>query len=482
MVKLLASLVFAISTIAVSIIGLLPIKSAGGLSTTSASQIAEINITSLSGQVELQIPAAIEAAPALYTYGDPAGCGEFAPNPSSAEMLSNVQAQLPELDLASLRVDNVWNGPLQTLMSVGNDEFVFEFSVDIYQPPFTYLADKTMTVFLENGFVVWLRSYDGHFRLTAVPMIPGVYDSNWGEYVKAYWTNDQPNDEKIYPVMKKLPCHWMIDDGWVGNETIAAIVNLDWQIPDYVTSGRKYLASNCKEANKISQEQIGYLDAGSMCGPLAWTLIKDADSFPYRVGSWYASAQIFKDANPKWNGLPWAGFDPETYDVIHTETPMPGYDFSTNGNMYKGDIIYSYSTLFAGDDELFDHIFLVADVNEMGQRISITNMTQIQPEWDCFIKEVVLYTPGDMVNEVINKEWNSQTNGRTGVMGFDIFRWKWITYHLSGQSVEYTVRYGDTLETIAFDWKISPQEIIDFNQLAAASQLVPGQTIILPAL
>mgnify|MGYP003430466573 CR=1 FL=1 len=77
----------------------------------------------------------------------------------------------------------------------------------------------------------------------------------------------------------------------------------------------------------------------------------------------------------------------------------------------KGVVVSSWAegvdaALFAGDDELFDHIFLVADVNEMGQRISITNMTQIQPEWDCFIKEVVLYTPGDMVNEVINKEWN----------------------------------------------------------------------------
>jgi hypothetical protein len=482
MIKLLASLFFATSTIAVSILGLIPVKSAGGLSINTDSRVAEINITPPSEQEEIKVQAVFGVVPATYAYGNPAGCGDAAPTLSSVEMLANVQAQLPELDLASLRMEYIWNGALNTIVDVSNDPFVFEFSVDMYQSPSTYLADKTMTVFLENGFVVWLRSYDGHFRLTAVPMIKGVYDSNWGEYVKAYWSTGMPNDKKIYPVMKKLPCHWMIDEGWASNETVIAMFNLDWQIPDYITNGRKYLASNCREVNKIALEQIGYLDAASICGPLAWTLIKNANSFPYRVGSWYGSAQIFEDANPKWNGRPWAGFDPETYDVFHTDTPMPGYDFATNGNIFKGDIIYSYSTLYASNDERFDHIFLVADVNNQGQRISITNISQIQPERDCFIKEMVLYTPGDMVNGVINKEWNSPANGRTGVMGFEVFRWKWITYHLSGRPAEHTVRYGDTIETIAFDWKVSPQEIIDTNRLAAAPQLVPGQKIVLPAL
>jgi hypothetical protein len=82
---------------------------------------------------------------------------------------------------------------------------------------------------------------------------------------------------------------------------------------------------------------------------------------------------------------------------------------------------------------------------------------------------------------VINKEWNSYENGRTGVMGFDIFRWKWVTYHLNGQPVEYTVRTGETFETIAFDWKVAPQAIADNNQLALDTQLIAGQTIMLPA-
>jgi hypothetical protein len=312
-------------------------------------------------------------------------------------------------------------------------------------------------------------------------MIAGVYESDWGQYVSTYWSTGRPQDEKIYPVMRKLPCHWMIDAGWVSNDTLSAMFDLNWNIPDYVTNGRSYLASNCQEANRISQEKVGYWEAASMCGPLAWTLIKDANSFPYRIGSWYASAHIFDGANPKWNGLPWNGFDPETYDVFHTDSPMPGYDFASLGNMYKGDIVYSYSTLYDSKDDRFDHIFLVADVNDKGERISITNMVQLQPSWDCFIREEVLYTPGDTVNGVINREWNSSTNGRTGLAGFDIFRWKWISYHLNGQALPYTVRFGGTLETIAFDWKVSPLQIMAANGLSADSQLLPGQSIILPA-
>jgi hypothetical protein len=431
-------------------------------------------------QDETSLLSQPEPATPDYAFGDPAGCASSAPNLTSAEMLAAVQTQLPDLDLASRRMTYIWNTSLNSMVEVSNDPYVYEFSVDLYQSPFTYLADKTVTVFLQNGFVVWLRNYGGQFRLTAIPMVDGVNESIWGGYVKAYWSTGQTDDKYLYPVIKKLPCHWMIDEDWVSNETVSAMFNFNWQMPDYLTTGRQYLAMNCEEANKISREKIGYWDASSMCGPLAWTLIHDANSFPYRIGSWNASSHIFEDANPRLNGRPWAGFDPETYDVFHTDTPMPGYDFAANGNLEKGDIIYSSSTFYASNDERFDHIFLVADVNAQGQRISITNMVQNQPEWDCFIKEVVLYTPGDTVNGVINNEWNSDANGRTGLIGFDIFRWKWITYHQNGQPLSYTVRYGDTLETIGFDWKVSPQQIADTNGLSIDSQLLPGQMITLP--
>jgi hypothetical protein len=107
MIKVIASLFFAVSTIAISIFGLLPIKSADALSINMAPQVAEINDTFLPKQEEIQFQTDIEAVQKTYAYGNPAGCGESAPNISSAEMLAKVQGQLPELDLASLRMVSI---------------------------------------------------------------------------------------------------------------------------------------------------------------------------------------------------------------------------------------------------------------------------------------------------------------------------------------------------------------------------------------
>jgi hypothetical protein len=56
--------------------------------------------------------------------------------------------------------------------------------------------------------VVWFRQYGNNFRLLAIPMVPGVLESHWAGYVTAYWQKDGiPNDDHIFPVTKKLPCH-----------------------------------------------------------------------------------------------------------------------------------------------------------------------------------------------------------------------------------------------------------------------------------
>jgi hypothetical protein len=242
----------------------------------------------------------VEQTPA-YAFGNPAGCAEtVSPDLAPAQMLANVQSALGNsYDLAALRQYYIWNGPLGTYMDVTQDPYIYEFTFNDFQHPLTYRADPVVTTFLNNGFVVWLRSYGGNFRLTAIPMLSGVFNSAWSEYVTAYWqANGQPNDAYIYPVMKKLPCHWVIDAGYVTNDTLQQMFKLDWQIPDYLSAGRQYLASTCEEANRVSQEKVGYWDASSMCGPLAWTIMRDANGFPYRIGSWTANAGSFTAANP----------------------------------------------------------------------------------------------------------------------------------------------------------------------------------------
>lgn len=431
---------------------------------------------------EVVLPISVQTT-STYAFGNPAGCAAtVSPDLTPDQMLANVQSALgTSYVLAERRQLYIWNGPLGTYMDVTQDAYIYEFSFNEFQHPLTYRADPVVTTFLNNGFVVWLRAYGGNFRLTAIPMVSGVFNSAWSEYVTAYWqANGQPNDTYIYPVMKKLPCHWVVDAGYVTNETLQQMFNLGWQIPDYLGAGRQYLASTCAEANRISQEKIGYWDASSMCGPLAWTIMRDVNGFPYRIGSWTANAGTFTAANPRWNGQPWGAFDPDTFTLTHTDSPMPGYDFEQSGNLYPGDVIYAFATLYVTPG-YFDHIFLVAGIDANNTRLSISNMVRNSPSADCSIEEIALYTPGDRENGVINHEWNGNGFGKTGTTGFDVFRWDWITYHINAQPIQYTIRWGDTLETVAFDWKIAPESIAGANQLTLDAQLTPGQVITLPA-
>jgi hypothetical protein len=41
---------------------------------------------------------------------------------------------------------------------------------------------------------------------------------------------------------------------------------------------------------------------------------------------------------------------------------------------------------------------------------------------------------------MINIEWNDPGNGITVRYGFDIFRWKWITYHQEGRLIDSQAR------------------------------------------
>lgn len=423
------------------------------------------------------------APSSIYSFGNPAGCSVSAPVGSVEERLSAIQVHLGDsLDLEQSRQFYIWNGPANTMMNVSDDTFAFEFIVNEFQPPYMYKADEVATIFLNNGFVIWFRSYGGSFRLLAVPVMEGVYESKWGEYVRSYWQKDGvPQDDTIHPVTKKLPCHWAVDGGFVTDQQLRHTFDFDWNMPPYAEEGRKYLASTCREAYRVSQEEIGYWDATSMCGPLAWRIVKDANGFPYRIGDWYSDATLFTLANPRWNGRPWIGFDPETYDLIRVDSPMMRYDFAELGNLYTGDIVYSFSTLYDKNDGRFDHIFMVTGIDADGSRSTISNMVQNSPNADCFIREVTLYTPGDLETGVINYEWNNHGYGSTGSTGFDVMRWKWVTYHVDGKPIQYTVRWGDTIETIAFDWKVSPESILDANLLHEDVQLSPGQVLTLPA-
>jgi len=442
--------------------------------------------------IAIDLPQTSKDVPALespaYAFHNPAGCAPAVPADLSPQaMLENVQLQIAgSLDLKDRNINYAWNGPAGSFIDISDDLYVYEFQINEFQPPFTYRADPIVTSFVQNGFAVWLRSYAGDFRLLAVAMSIEAQESLWIDYVEKYWQEDGiPDDEWIIPVTKKIPCQWMIEEDYVTNEAVESTFSLDWQIPDYLSAGRQYLAQSCSGAYQVSQEELGYWDATSVCGPLTWQITHDAESFPYRIGNYDANSDLFINANPKyWGRRPWIGFDPATYDLIRVDQAMAGYDFGSIGELNPGDIIFSYGSpnQWSLGGGYFAHIFMVAGLDGENSRLAVTNMVKnhLGVE-DCFISEVVLYRPGDPGSGVINYEWNDHGYGTTGSYGFDVFRWKWISYHLEGEEREYQVRWGDTIETIAFDWKVSPEEILGANHLVNGAQFEPGQVIILPA-
>lgn len=430
-----------------------------------------------------------ESAVEPFPFSNPAGCPIDRPTDSSpAAMLKAVQREMAgDLLLEDHQVLYVWNGPLGSYIDISGDPDVYEFEINDYQPPFTYKADRLVTSFVQHGFSVWLRAYDGMFRLLAVSMRSDPEKSIWREYVDKYWHVDGlPDDPYILPISRKLPCQWMIQEGLVNETNLAEMFPLDWQVPDFLEAGGQYLAADCNEANRIAREEIGYWSALSMCGPLTWQILHDSSGFPYRIGSYDANPDLFISANPRYGGRrPWSGFDPETYDLIQIKEPMAGYDFQRIGELQPGDVVFSYGSpdQWSQGEGNFSHIFLVAGKDDRGARLAVTNLVKTSySQQDCSISEVVLYTPGDRESGVINHEWNYHGCGATGRYGFDVFRWKWISYHLEGDARQYVVRLGDTLETIAFDWKVPPELILAANPLINQISLVPGQVIVLPAL
>ena len=428
-----------------------------------------------------------------YVFNNPAGCFVQAPS-SIDDMLQNVHTLLGKnYDLLNRREYYIWNAFKGEFVNIQKDPFVREYIISYANMPLTYLADPVVSAFQASGFVVYLRNIDGQTRLLAIPMLDGVMDSIWSGYVSAYWQSAEPiiDNDFIIPVRKKLPCQWVVDAGYVQSDTLSELFNFDWQPPDYLSAGDKYLASDCPTTQATAESivnsdgSIATNDGYMMCGPLAWAIMNDANSFPYQVGSWDGNPSGFVGTNPRFYATPWSQFDPQTFDLIRysENINMNGFDFQKNGNLYPGDIIFSYGDAYYKENSsTFHHIFIITDISNDGTRYTISNLAKNTVSNSCTIEHIPTYTPGDLSTGFINYEWANNGYGETGNHCFDVFRWKWITYHIEGTARSYTIRIGDTLETIAFDWKISPTSIAEWNGFSTNTQLTPGQTITLPDL
>lgn len=351
-----------------------------------------------------------------------------------------------------------------------------------------YAIQRILNALLVSGFTAWLRAVPSMERhILAVPLISpeavGLAGgtSPWSSYVNTYWLapNSHPEDPYLLPILKLPPCRWMVEQGF------APPVNAEWwaddamTAPDYATAAQPYLAGTTQEAVQMARA-IDWLFDGSegpdtMCGPLAWSILNDANVFPPGWGEWLTGSKAFWLASPRKNGRPWSLFPAESYRLYSFKEPLGRFDFS-QFPLLPGDFVFTYSF-----KDGFDHMLVVTEVDQAGNVYTVTNLTELVPDEKVTIERVLLLNLYETQSGIARNRWAvDKKNGRTGHDGFDVFRWAWAEKDGLGQPVEYEVTPGDTLNLVAVRWKTPADQIAQYNGIPVDATLAVGQRLMIP--
>lgn len=206
-----------------------------------------------------------------------------------------------------------------------------------------------------------------------------------------------------------------------------------------------------------------------MCGPLAASILLEADLIPASVGP-LRDPKSFWLANPAINGRPWTFFSSDEYELFRFPIRLDYFDFNA-WPLCTGDTVFTY----AGIGE-FSHVFVVTEVDTRGRAYSVTNYSQ--EDGGFLVERLMLYDPANPKEGVFNDEWsNDASRGRTGLGGFEVLRRTGSCFQ-PGTQLKYSVRPGDTLSTLASRFHTSVPAILDANQYSTeAMKLEVGQEI-----
>ncbi len=414
---------------------------------------------------------------------EPAGCrpADVQQGETPAQWLAYADSllgwQRPLAKRAQVRVWHPWKQ--EALLS---QDGVFALDVSDVRP--RYLIQKALNALHVAGFSVWLRrDSQGGLEILAVPFTPQARDGVWGEYVRAYWLSplSQPQgDDTVLPTMKLTPCRWMVTSGVAPDLPAGTMEQAHWEMPDWAAAASAYLAETTEQAYRVAF-RINWLGDGdnegprTMCGPLAWSILCDAQSFPPGFGDWSEGPKAFWLPKPNVNGRPWSLFPPDTYTLHHFNEPAGTFDFG-RFPLAAGDVLYLY-----GKGDGFDHVVLVTEVDAQGNVYAVTNRVWVEPTLRFAIERVVLYNTNDRETGILRNEWaKDRVNGRTGHGGFEVFRWRWRQKQLDGQPLQTVVEVGDTLPLLAMKWRTPPEQIAAANAWTADAALSVGMSLVIP--
>lgn len=455
---------------------------------TASPSLPEVVLTSTPPLPEetLKAPASQPAQteePQMEFWQEPAGCrpSEEQWGETPAEWLAYADSLLGWTHpLAKRALPRIWHPQKKETLLSQNGVYAFDVS-DVHP---RYLIQQALNALHVAGFAAWLRhDAQNGLEILAVPFTRQALEGVWGEYLREYWlspTSSPQGDERIIPTMKLTPCRWMVESGMAPNVPAGTMEQSHWKMPDWAKAANAYLAEDSEQAYRVAF-RINWLGDGdnegprTMCGPLAWAILCDAQSFPPGYGEWSEGPKTFWLPKPSVNGRPWSLFPPETYLVQRFDEPAGTFDFS-RFPLTAGDVLYLY-----GKGDGFDHVVLVTEVDEQGNVYAVTNRVWVEPELRFAIQRVVLYNAHDPTVGILRNEWaKDRVNGRTGHGGFEVFRWKWRQKQLDGQPVQTTVEVGDTLPLLAMKWHTPPEQIAAANGLTNNTSLTIGMTVQIP--
>lgn len=427
--------------------------------------------------------APTETPPALVLeYAQPAGCLSAAQQAelNTEGMLAYADSLLGfSIPLSTLKLPRAWNAAAGTNLTLA--EGVLAFDVNHIREG--YRLQYALNALHVAGFAAYLREDERNEKHILAVSLNQPPPAPWEEYASAYWTGEAPaGDPTLLPGLRLTPCDWMVASGRTPDLEAGALEAADWSQPDLATAGETYLAEMTEDAFEVAYK-IDWLEGGktespvTMCGPLTWSINKDARAFPLGYGEWLEGPKSFWLPSPSLNGRPWSLFPPDTFTVMKNEEPLRKFDFSTFP-LHPGDIVYTY-----GGRDGFDHVIVVTDVDEDGRVYAVSNIIRYRPIKWYSIEHIMLYDPSDPMAGYFFNEWATDfVNGRTGHGGFEVLRWNWRAKDISGEDASYTVQPGDTLPLVAARWRTPPEEILRANGMEKDAQLTVGQELVIPAM
>ncbi|MBN2556943.1 MAG: LysM peptidoglycan-binding domain-containing protein [Anaerolineales bacterium] len=351
------------------------------------------------------------------------------------------------------------NGQVRLPIRVEDDAlFIDMLSQNGYEALYVEV-DPLVRALRVAGFAAWFWDWDEQF-LGSNPMIYAipigaaslsaeVEDLLFGDAGYFYgYRGIRDGQPLLDPHGGPIICAWMIDQGLASEDMVANLPRIGTPLGDWQTEleqrAATFITGTRKETNRLARE-IGFLggtveDPSNMCGPLTAAILRDSNLIPSSVGP-IRDPKSFWLANPVLNGRPWSLFPLEDYDLYQFQIPLMTFSFE-DWPLCTGDILFTY----AGAGE-YSHVFVVTEIDSAGRAYSVTN--QIQEDGSFLVERVLLYDPTNPSAGAFRNEWTSNpSRGRTGLGGFDVLR-RIGSCLPPGTLVEYIVRAGDTLPTLA---------------------------------